>query len=90
MAFRHGQHYIVDLWPSDSQFNILPNVITLLSSGVVIIVLIRHGAAMSLLGFNRTSLGLGISEFWFYLPIPISGILMAVFLIEKLFKGESE
>lgn len=90
LAFRHGQHYIVDLWPSDSQFNILPNVITLLSSGVVIIVLIRHGAAMSLLGFNRTSLGLGISEFWFYLPIPISGILMAVFLIEKLFKGESE
>ncbi|XXK31746.1 TRAP transporter small permease [Rhodobacteraceae bacterium nBUS_24] len=88
LAFRYGQHYTVDLWPPDSPFNILPKRITLLASGMVIFVLIRHGAAMSEIGLNRTSLALGISEFWFYLPIPISGILMALFLIENIMLGD--
>jgi len=86
LAFRYRQHYIVDLWPAESRFAPLIKVFNYVTTFVVVYVLIWHGAIMSNTGLNRLSLGLGISEFWFYLPIPICGSIIMLFLIEDLFK----
>ena len=88
LAFRYGTHYLVNIWNEDSRFNILPRVVTFLSSCIVIFVLTWHGTIMSMIGLNRTSLALNISEFWFFLPIPICGTLMGFFLLEKLLNGD--
>ena len=88
LALRHGGHYLVDLWAKNSRFDFIPKFATYVASLAVIYVLIWHGALMSMIGLNRESLALNISEFWFYLPIPICGGLMVLFLIEKFIKGE--
>ena len=83
LAFRHGQHYIVDIWPRAGRFNFLLLIVPFLASAVVIYVLVRNGALMAEIGLNRTSPALGISEFWFFLPIPLGGLCMALFLLER-------
>ena len=90
LAFRYREHYTVNLWPAHSPLDIIPGIAAFLASVAVIFVLIRHGIAMSGIGLNRLSLSLNISEFWFYLPIPVCGFLMALFQFEKLTKGELE
>jgi TRAP-type C4-dicarboxylate transport system permease small subunit len=88
LAFRYGGHYLVDLWKKDSSFDFLPKTVTFFASCAVIYVLTWHGTIMSMIGLNRTSLALNISEFWFYLPIPLCGALMGLFLLEKLISGD--
>ena len=83
LAFRKGQHYVVDIWPHTGPFNMLPAIVPVLASAVVIYVLVRNGALMSEIGLNRTSPALGISEFWFFVPIPLGGVCMALFLVEN-------
>lgn len=90
LAFRYGGHYLVNLWKVDSPLEFLPRTVTFLASCVVIFVLTWHGIIMSMIGLNRTSLTLNISEFWFYLPIPLCGALMGLFLLEKLMNGNLE
>ena len=68
----------------DSPWQLLPKAVSFLASIAVIYVLAWHGIKMSQIGLDRLSLVLDISEFWFYLPIPICGVLMGLFLIEKL------
>ncbi len=87
-AYRRGGHYLVNLWPDDSPLNIIPKVATYLAAGVVVYVLVWHGAIMSQIGLNREALSLNISEFWFYLPIPICGALIGLFTIESLLIGK--
>jgi TRAP-type C4-dicarboxylate transport system permease small subunit len=84
MAFRNDQHYVVDVWPKTGPLNFLPVILPILASGVVIFVLVRNGSLMSLIGTNRLSPALGISEVWFFLPIPLGGLCMALFLLEKV------
>ncbi|MFK8036205.1 MAG: TRAP transporter small permease [Hyphomicrobiales bacterium] len=88
LAFRYGGHYLVNLWKEDSRLEFMPRTVAFLASCAVIFVLTWHGTIMSMIGLNRTSLSLGISEFWFYLPIPLCGALMGLFLLEKLIKGD--
>ncbi len=83
LAFRKGQHYVVDIWPQSGPFNFLPVIVPILASAIVIYVLVRNGALMTEIGLNRTSPSLGISEFWFFLPIPLGGACMALFLLEN-------
>lgn len=86
LAFRHGQHYVVDIWPRGGRLGFLPVVIPFLASAVVVYVLVRNGTSMAQIGLNRTSPALGISEFWFFLPIPLGGVCMALFLVESAFR----
>lgn len=90
LAFRKGEHYVVDLWPSQGPLNWIPVVVPLLASATVIFVLVRNGIVMSGMGLNRLSPSLGISEFWFFVPIPIAGAFMALFLAERVFTGRSK
>lgn len=84
MAFRHGAHYIVDLWSDDGRMNTASTWVSMALSAVVIFVLIFNGVKMSMIGLNRESPSLGLSEFWFYVPIPICGVFMALFLGEHV------
>ena len=90
LAFRYREHYTVNLWPAHGPLGMIPKIAAFPASIAVIFVLIRHGIEMSGIGLNRLSLSLDISEFWFYLPIPVCGSLMALFQLEKLTKGELE
>lgn len=87
LAFRQGQHYVVDIWPPTGRLTILPVIIPVIASAIVIYVLVWNGALMSQIGLNRTSPTLGISEFWFFVPIPLGGLCMALFLIENSLEG---
>ncbi|MCR9137829.1 MAG: TRAP transporter small permease [Alphaproteobacteria bacterium] len=87
LAFRQGQHYVVDIWPPHGRFNLLPVIIPVVASAIVIYVLVWNGYLMSQIGLNRTSPALGISEFWFFVPIPLGGVCMALFLIETTLEG---
>lgn len=87
LAFRQGQHYVVNIWPQTGRFNVLPVVVPILASAIVIYVLVWNGFAMSQIGLNRTSPALGISEFWFFVPIPLGGLCMALFLLESTIEG---
>lgn len=89
-AYRRGGHYLVNLWPDDSPLNIIPRIATILAAGVVVFVLVWHGALMSQIGLNRVSLSLNISEFWYYVPIPICGVLIGLFTLESLTSGTSK
>ncbi len=88
LAFRYNGHYLVDLWKKDSSFEFLPRSAVLIASLAVVYVLTWHGIQMSLIVLNRMSLSLNISIFWFYVPIPICGALIGLFLLEKVIKGE--
>lgn len=88
LAYRYGGHYLVNLWKENNRFEFVPRIVTFFASCAVIYILVRHGIEMSLIGLNRTTLSLNISEFWFYLPIPLCGFLMGLFLFEKLTKGD--
>ena len=82
LAFRQGAHYIVNLWPGTGFMDVLSTRMSLVFSGIVVFVLISNGVKMSLIGLNRESPALGISEFWFFVPIPAGGVLMLLFLLE--------
>ncbi len=84
LAFRHGQHYVVDIWPKAGRFNVLPLIVPVFASAAVIYVLIFNGVLMAEIGLNRMSPALGITEFWFFVPIPLGGLCMALFLLESL------
>lgn len=84
VAFRRGSHYIVDLWRASGPGRWILVVAPAIASAIVIYVLFWHGIAMSQIGLSRLSPSLGISEFWFFLPIPLGGAFMALFLVEDL------
>jgi len=90
LAFRKGEHYVVDLWPEHGGLTWIPAAVSLAVSAAVIFILVNNGAAMSGIGLNRLSPSLGISEFWFFVPIPIAGVFMALFLVERLLAGRGE
>lgn len=83
-AFRQGGHYLVDLWPDNRRLNQILGFVTHGATAVVVYVLVWHGLLMSQIGLNRMSLSLNISEFWYYLPIPLCGLLIGLFALENL------
>ncbi len=86
MIFRQGSHYIVDLWRGNGFMDRLSTKVSMALSFIVIFVLISNGVKMSLIGLNREALSLGISEFWFFVPIPVGGVFMLLFLIEHVLR----
>lgn len=87
LAFRRGGHYSVNLWPG-GLWDLVPRIAATLAAAVVIWVLVVHGWVMTGIGANRTSPALGITEAWFFLPIPVGAVLMALFLAERILSRE--
>lgn len=86
LAFRQGAHYIVNLWPGGGFMDTLSTRVSLAFSMIVIFVLIYNGVQMTKIALNRVAPSLGISELWFFVPIPVCGVLMLSFLIEHVLR----
>lgn len=85
VAFRRGAHYVVDLWPETwSRFHLVLEIISILTSALVIYVLIVHGWTLVEIRSTSNVPSLGISHSWMFLPMPICGVLMLVFLVEAV------
>ena len=85
-AWRRGAHYEVDLWPSGGPLARVPRAVAVLATLAVVYVLVWHGFEMAQFASRRTSQSLGITEYWYFLPIPLCGGLIAVFLAEALLR----
>lgn len=84
-AFRRGAHYSVDILPDrwDGARRWL-DLAGYLLAGVVIYVLLVHGWTLAQIRASGTVQSLGISRFWMFVPIPLAGALMVLFLVELL------
>ncbi len=83
VAFRRGAHYIVDLWPERGPLAAIPVVCAFVAGVVVSFVLVRHGIDMAEMLARRRSQTLGISQAWFFAPIPLCGLLIGCALVEQ-------
>lgn len=84
VALRRGGHYALDLIPQN-QITIrkLVGVVSFMASVIVVFVLIRYGAVLAEMGWRQESAAIGISGTWFFAPIPLGGLFMALFLVEE-------
>jgi TRAP-type C4-dicarboxylate transport system permease small subunit len=51
--------------------------------GAVAVVMIVQGSSLIQFNYNRIYSSMDLSYIWAYLPIPISGVLIVIFLIEQ-------
>lgn len=85
VAFRRGAHYLVDIWPDNwAGFRLGLDVIGVLAAGLVIYVLVVHGWTLVEIRSTSTVATLGISRSWMFLPMPVCGAMMLVFLLETI------
>ncbi len=85
VALRWNAHYSLELIPARwARTNAAVLLVAHVGSVIVVAVLVVSGWAFTQIGLNRLTLSLGISEFWFFLPIPLGGMAMALFLAELL------
>ena len=85
VAFRRDAHYHLDIIPASFQTaGSWQRIFALLLSAIVIYVLLVFGVKFTEIGLTRSSLSLGISELWFFLPIPLSAASMVLFLVERI------
>lgn len=83
VALRRGGHYALDLFPADQvTLRRAVGLISFAASVIVVFVLIRYGAVLATMGWRQESAAIGISGSWFFAPIPLSGVFMALFLAE--------
>ena len=85
VAFRRDAHYQLDIipasWKAAAKWQ---RIIALLLSAIVIYVLLVYGIVFTEIGLTRSSLSLGITELWFFLPIPLGAASMVLFFIERM------
>lgn len=88
VAFRRGAHYSVDIWPEGSlRLDLVLRVIGYVAAAIVIYVMVRYGWNLTAIRWSGSVQSLGISRGWMFLPIPLSGVLMLLFLIEAIWDG---
>ncbi|NIZ08506.1 TRAP transporter small permease [Pseudooceanicola sp. HF7] len=84
LGLRTGSHYIVDMLPTHRPaVGLAVEVISLIAGFCVAWLLGVHGWTLANMRASGEVQSLGISRFWMYLPLPVSGWLMAIFLIEQ-------
>ncbi|WP_048646693.1 TRAP transporter small permease [Nitratireductor soli] len=85
VAFRRGAHYVVDLWPENwRRFRFVLEIVGVLAAAIVIYVLVVHGWTLVEIRSTSNVSTLGIAHSWMFLPMPIGGGLMLIFLIEAV------
>lgn len=88
VAFRRGAHYTVDIWPEDRpRLDLVLRVIGYAAAAIVVFVMLRYGWNLTRIRWSGSVQSLGISRGWMFLPIPLSGALMLLFLIEAIGDG---
>lgn len=93
IGFRQGAHYFVDILPAtDNAFRRGVTWFGIAASVVVIFILVTNGWALTMARARGEIQSIGISRLWLYVPIPVSGVVMALFLVEialKQWRGET-
>lgn len=97
LGVRRGRHMVLDIWEYFRYRRWLSNTVHIVSIGVVIAVLcLLAFFAIQGLGpaFSRRMPGLGISNGWMSLAVPVGALISLVFAVESLWKllnaGEGE
>lgn len=83
IGLRRGAHYAIDILPRDNAA--LRTAISwfgIAAGAAVIFILVVNGWALATARAPGEVQSLGISRFWLYVPIPVSGVMMALFLVE--------
>jgi TRAP-type C4-dicarboxylate transport system permease small subunit len=92
IGLRQGAHYFVDILPpADGAFRRGVTWFGIAAGAVVIFILVTNGWALTMARARGEIQSIGISRLWLYVPIPISGVMMALFLAEialKQWRGE--
>jgi len=84
VALRQGRQYVLTLLPERfARTNAAIGLFAFAASVVVVWVMIQAGFDMAERAGRRTKPSLGLSEFWFYVAIPLGGIVSASFLLEQ-------
>lgn len=85
LALRRNAHYTVDMLPpSWRALNAPLAILGLMVTALVVYLLVVNGYVLVSLRKSGTIQSLGISRMWQFLPIPVSGVLMALFAAETL------
>ena len=85
VALRRDTHFHLELFPAHWRgINALLKCLGDLAALAVALVMLLAGWQFAQRGWNREVLTLGISEFWYFLSIPLAGALMLCFLGEIL------
>jgi len=83
VGLRQGAHYFVDILPEGD--GMLGRAVTwfgVLAGAAVVWILIVNGWALTMARARGEIQSIGISRMWLYLPIPLSGVMMGLFLVE--------
>lgn len=84
LGVRNNAHYVVDLLPTHRPaVGLIVQVISLVAGVLVAWIMTYHGWQLARLRATGEIQSLGISRFWSYLPLPVSGTIMALFLLEQ-------
>ncbi len=85
LAVRRSAHYAVELFPKDwIRFNAGLKLFADLGIAIMIGVLLTGGWELTVLGFNRFTEAIGITEAYWVAAVPVSALAMALFLLEIL------
>lgn len=83
LGFRKGAHYRVNMIPADKPtLNAAADLISFIAGICVAWLLLRYGWELASIRATATIQSIGISRFWMFLPLPISGALLFLYLGE--------
>jgi TRAP-type C4-dicarboxylate transport system permease small subunit len=87
VGVRRGVHYVIVLFPEHMwRTNAVLKLVSVVAIALVSLVMLRYGFAFSRMGASTEVESLGISQYWYFLPIPLSGGLIMLFLVEITLK----
>jgi TRAP-type C4-dicarboxylate transport system permease small subunit len=85
LAVRRSAHYAVELFPKHwLRLNAGLKVFADLGIAVIVFVLLDGGWELTVLGFDRFTEAIGITEAYWVAAVPVSAMAMALFLLENL------
>lgn len=84
LAVRRKSHFKINIWPAESRFNLITDIIAKLIILVLGFIFLIQGYDMAASSLTRFSRELGLSRAIFIAPIPIMGALIILFFVEDL------
>lgn len=88
VGLRTGVHFKVAIIPEDgSGLDRLASVVALVGGLCVAYIMTNYGWQLAMRRLNTPIQSLGIARFWLYVPLPVSGALMFLFLAETMIIG---
>ncbi|WP_108660266.1 TRAP transporter small permease [Acuticoccus kandeliae] len=86
VGVRRGMHYVIEIFPEGMlKTNLVLKLFSDVAITVVALVMLVHGVEFVDIGTSMTVESLGISQFWYFLPIPLCGALILLFMIDIAF-----